>query len=158
MARLRRGRRASASCLAWSWYAKGDGRDARRSSRRAFPGVYRAVSNKYFVDELYDAVFVEGARARGAAALLWEVDATVVDGIAERRRAHVTVGVSWLASLFDQYVVDGARQRRRPTRSRPASGVFRPAQTGRVQNYALVMGGGPLLPRGGVSGVSMRSR
>ena len=55
--------------------------------------------------------------------------------------AAVTRGLSWVAAAFDQYVVDGL-----------VNGVayllqslyqlFRRAQTGRVQNYALVMGGG----------------
>ena len=126
--------------LAWSWYAKGEGRTPARLAEQ-WPGVYRAVANKYYVDEVYDAVFVDGL-ALGRRAL-------PVGGRRDRRRPHpatgprrVTKGASWVASLFDQYVVDGARQRRRATRSRRLFRVFRRAQTGRVQNYALVMGGG----------------
>jgi len=104
-----------------------------------FPGVYRAVYNKYFVDEFYDSVFVEGL-AKGGGTLLWDIDATVVDGAVNGVR-HTVVALSWVASFFDQYVVDGL-----------VNGVayilqasfrtFRRVQTGRVQNYALVMGGG----------------
>jgi NADH-quinone oxidoreductase subunit L len=124
--------------LAWSWYSKGEGRTPARLAEQ-WPGVYRAVSNKYFVDEAYDRVFVRGL-ALGGGRFLWEVDATVVDLI-PNGAAAITKGLSWVASFFDQYVVDGL-----------VNGVanvlqalyrlFRRAQTGRVQNYALVMGGG----------------
>jgi NADH-quinone oxidoreductase subunit L len=124
--------------LAWSWYHRGEGRVPERLAEQ-WPGVYRAVTNKYFVDEAYDRVFVQGL-ALGGGRFLWEVDATVVDLI-PNGAAAVTKGVSWIAAFFDQYVVDGL-----------VNGVadllqalyrlFRRAQTGRVQNYALVMGGG----------------
>ncbi len=124
--------------LAWSWYHRGEGRAPARLAE-AWPGVYKTVSNKYYVDEAYEAVFVRGL-ALGGGRLLWEVDATVVDLI-PNGAAAVVKGASWVASFFDQYVVDGL-----------VNGVanvlqalyrlFRRAQTGRVQNYALVMGGG----------------
>jgi NADH-quinone oxidoreductase subunit L len=126
------------SALAFSWYAKGHGAVPAKLAAQ-FPGVYKAVSNKYYVDELYEAVFVEGL-AKGGGHLLWDIDATVVDGAVNGAR-HLTVAVSWLASFFDQFVVDGlvngvAYVLQASYRS------FRRVQTGRVQNYALVMGGG----------------
>jgi NADH-quinone oxidoreductase subunit L len=124
--------------LAWAWYAKGQGRRPARLAEQ-WPGVYRAVSNKYFVDEAYDRVFVNGF-ALGGGRFLWEVDATVVDLI-PNGAAAVTKGVSWIASLFDQYVVDGLVNGVAST-LQGLFGLFRRAQTGRVQNYALVMGGG----------------
>lgn len=46
----------------------------------AFPGVYRFLLNKWYFDELYDAVFVRPAQR--LARVLWQVgDATVIDGI-----------------------------------------------------------------------------
>jgi NADH-quinone oxidoreductase subunit L len=124
--------------LAWSWYAKGEGRVPDALAQR-WPGVYRAVENKYFVDEAYDRVFVKGL-AIGGGNLLWEVDATVVDLI-PNGAAAVTKGSSWIASFFDQYVVDGMVNGVANSLA-ALCGVFRKAQTGRVQNYALVMGGG----------------
>ena len=124
--------------LAWSWYAKGEGRVPARLAE-GWPGVYRAVSNKYFVDEVYEKVFVRGVALDGGR-LLWEVDATVVDLI-PNGAAAVTRGSSWIASLFDQYVVDGLVNGVADT-LQALYGLFRRAQTGRVQNYALVMGGG----------------
>ncbi len=124
--------------LAWAWYVKGQGRAPARLAEQ-WPGVYRAVSNKYFVDEAYDRVFVKGL-ALGGGRFLWDVDATVVDLI-PNGAAALTRGVSWVASLFDQYVVDGLVNGVAST-LQGLYGLFRRAQTGRVQNYALVMGGG----------------
>jgi len=46
----------------------------------AVPGVYRFVLNKWYFDELYDAVFVR--QATRVARILWQVgDAQVIDGI-----------------------------------------------------------------------------
>jgi NADH-quinone oxidoreductase subunit L len=129
---------AAGLLLAWLWYAKGEGRVPARLAER-FPRLYDAVWNKYRVDEFYDAVFVEGL-AKGGGRFLWEVDATVVDLI-PNGAAAVTRGASALSNLFDRRVVDGA-----------VNGVagslqggyqlLRRSQTGRVQNYALVMGVG----------------
>jgi NADH-quinone oxidoreductase subunit L len=124
--------------LAWSWYTKGEGRTPARLAEQ-WPGVYRAVTNKYFVDEAYDKVFVNGL-ALGGGRFLWEVDATVIDLI-PNGAAAVTKGASWVASIFDQYVVDGLVNGVAGT-LQGLFRVFRRAQTGRVQNYALVMGGG----------------
>jgi len=124
--------------LAWSWYVKGEGRMPARLARQ-WPGVYRVVSNKYFVDEAYEKVFVRGV-ALGGGRALWEVDATVVDLIPNGASA-VTKAFSWIASIFDQYVVDGLVNGVANT-LQALFRLFRRAQTGHVQNYALVMGGG----------------
>jgi NADH-quinone oxidoreductase subunit L len=124
--------------LAFSWYAKGHGQVPAKIAA-AVPGVYRAVLNKYYVDEFYEAVFVEGV-AKGGGRALWEVDATVVDLI-PNGAAAVTRGLSWIASAFDQYVVDGLVNGLANT-LQAGFRVSRRAQTGRVQNYALVMGAG----------------
>ena len=124
--------------LAVAWYRKGEGRVPARIAA-AFPGLYRLIANKYYVDEAYEAVFVRGV-AKGGGAILWDFDATVVDGAVNGAR-HVTVGVSWISALFDQYIVDGLVNGVADT-MQAGFRMFRRAQTGRVQNYALVMGGG----------------
>ncbi len=90
--------------LAWSWYAKGKGSAPHHLAER-FPGVYRTLVGKYFVDEAYEKVFVRGI-ALGGGRALWDVDANLVDLI-PNGAAGVTRGASWAAALFDQYVVDG---------------------------------------------------
>ena len=124
--------------LAWTWYAKRQGRPAERLAQR-WPGVYRVLSNKYYVDEFYEAVFVEGFAKEGGA-FLWDFDATVVDLI-PNGAAAVTRGLSWVAAAFDEYVVDGLVNGVANTLQAAYQG-FRKAETGRVQNYALFMGGG----------------
>ena len=68
------------------------------------------------------------------------VGQTVVDLI-PNGAAAVTKAASWIAAVFDQYVVDGLVNGVANTLG-ALYGLFRRAQTGRVQNYALVMGGG----------------
>ncbi|HSE63558.1 MAG TPA: NADH-quinone oxidoreductase subunit L, partial [Thermoanaerobaculia bacterium] len=124
--------------LAWLWYAKGEGRIPATIAAR-FPRLDRLVANKYSVDEFYDAVFVEGL-AKGGGRFLWEVDATVVDLI-PNGTAAATRGASWLTNLFDKNVVDGAVNGVADGFERGWR-LARRAQTGHVQNYALVMGAG----------------
>jgi NADH-quinone oxidoreductase subunit L len=66
---------------------------------------YRWVYNKYYVDELYQAVFVAGLLrlTRLSARFDLRVIDRIVDGSAE-----VTTLISRLHRLFDDYVVDGA--------------------------------------------------
>ena len=124
--------------LAYVWYSKGKGETPAKIAQR-YPGIYRAVYNKYYVDEAYNTLFVEGL-AKGGGRFLWDVDATVVDLI-PNGAAGVTKAASWISSLFDQYVVDGLVNGLADT-LQAGFRMFRRAQTGRVQNYALVMGAG----------------
>jgi NADH-quinone oxidoreductase subunit L len=115
-------------------------RATRMATRFAF--IHRLLENKYYVDEFYNFVFVGGTLAFSRA-LSW-FDANIVDGIINGVR-NVTVVVlghgSW---LFDRYVVDGAVNGVGFS-ARGGSRLFRKMQTGFVQNYALVMGGGIVL-------------
>ena len=92
--------------LAWSWYAKGEGRVPAMLAER-FPRLYRTLVNKYFVDEAYDAVFVEGL-AKGGGRFLWEIDARVIDGFFVHGARNLTMGFSHVSSWFDRTFVDGA--------------------------------------------------
>jgi NADH-quinone oxidoreductase subunit L len=75
----------------------------------AFRPIYLFLLNKWYFDELYDAIFVRPTRA--LARLLWKVDAGVIDGVPN--------GAAALAVEASQ-------------------GAVR-IQTGRVANYAFVM-------------------
>jgi len=48
----------------------------------AFPGSYKLVANKYYVDEIYDAVFVKSLLAISQYILGWVVDTAVLGGLA----------------------------------------------------------------------------
>jgi NADH-quinone oxidoreductase subunit L len=66
---------------------------------------HRWVYHKYYVDELYEAVFVNGLLLLTRICALF--DQFVIDGLVNLS-ARVTTLVSWLHGLFDHYVVDGA--------------------------------------------------
>jgi NADH-quinone oxidoreductase subunit L len=74
------------------------------------PGVFRTVNNKYYVDELYQAVFVRGLFALGAF-LKRVVDETLIDGTIN--------AVAWLVHAV--------------------GGLIRLLQSGYVQAYAFAL-------------------
>ncbi len=100
-----------------------------------FAGAHRVLSNKYYVDELYDATAISGTKS--AARRLWTVDRQVVDG-AVNGTGWVTLFSSWVSGLSDKHVVDGAVNAVGWT-AEESSYWFRRLQTGLVQNYALLM-------------------
>jgi NADH-quinone oxidoreductase subunit L len=98
--------------MAWLFYVKNPALPALLAKR--WSGLYRAVSNKYYVDELYEALFVTSLKRLGTG--LWRgFDEFVIDGT-----------VNGIACFFGWI-----------------SGVLRQVQTGYVQNYAfaIVLGG-----------------
>jgi NADH-quinone oxidoreductase subunit L len=105
----------------------------------AFPNAYRWVRNKYFVDEFYEAVFVNGLVKKGGS-LLWEIDARVVDGLVNGTR-HLTVGLSHLSNWFDRTFVDGAVNGVGDSFQAAFKGYGK-LQTGQTQNYAFGMAAG----------------
>ncbi len=100
-----------------------------------FAGPHQLLSNKYYVDELYNSTFIAGTMASGRG--LWQVDKKVVDG-AVNGTGWVTLFAAWLSGLTDRTVVDGAVNAVGWTTTE-GSYWFRRFQTGLVQNYALLM-------------------
>ena len=105
----------------------------------AFPNAYRWVRNKYFVDEAYETVFVNGLVKKGGR-LLWEIDARVVDGLVNGTR-HLTVGLSHVSSWFDKTFVDGAVNGVGDSFQAAWKGYGK-LQSGQTQNYAFGMAAG----------------
>jgi NADH-quinone oxidoreductase subunit L len=103
--------------------------------KERYAGPHSVLSNKYYVDELYDATFVNGTMKSSFG--LWAVDRRVVDG-AVNGSGWMTVFLSWISGLIDRYIVDGAVNLVGRS-SEESSFVFRRVQTGLVQNYALLM-------------------
>ena len=103
--------------------------------KQRWAGAHTVLSNKYYVDELYNATFVKGTMA--SAFGLWAFDRRVVDG-AVNGSGWLTVFLSWVSSLIDKYAVDGAVNLVGRS-AEEASFVFRRVQTGLIQNYALMM-------------------
>ena len=107
-----------------------------------FALIHRLLENKYFIDEIYNATAIRFTVLL-ASMLAW-FDTNIIDGLVNLVR-HITVfGLGHGSSLFDRYVVDGAVNGVATT-ARGSSTLLRRAQSGFVQNYALVMGGGIVL-------------
>jgi NADH-quinone oxidoreductase subunit L len=100
-----------------------------------FAGAHRTLSNKYYVDELYNGTVVSGTMASGRG--LWAFDRNVVDG-AVNGSSWMTRFGAWLSGLTDRAVVDGAVNFVARL-IQESSYWFRRVQTGLVQNYALLM-------------------
>jgi NADH-quinone oxidoreductase subunit L len=73
-----------------------------------FGTLYVVLFRRYFVDEIYDAVFLDGFRR--CCRLLWRIDRKMIDGAVNRVVALV-VGTSTISSRIDERVVDGAVNR-----------------------------------------------
>jgi len=98
-------------------------------------GPHKVLSNKYYVDELYDATVIGGTFAAGRG--LWTVDRNVVDG-AVNGSGWLTIVGAWFSGLTDRTVVDGLVNLVGRI-CEEGSFWFRRVQTGLVQNYALLM-------------------
>jgi len=119
--------------VAYSTYYKKSDRAERTAAR--FRGLYNTLLNKWYVDEAYDALFVNRAKDLGVA--LWRFDARVVDGVvngAAQSTVSGAVGSGW----WDRWIVDGL-VRFVGGFIKTISWPVRLIQTGYAQNYALVM-------------------
>ncbi|HZR27018.1 MAG TPA: NADH-quinone oxidoreductase subunit L [Vicinamibacterales bacterium] len=119
--------------LAWKFYVTSPEISEQLAER--FAGAHKLLSNKYYVDELYNATVVNGTFGAGEG--LWVVDRNVVDG-AVNGTSKLTVIASWFSGLTDKNVVDGLVNLVGWI-VQEGSLLFRRLQTGLVQNYALLM-------------------
>ncbi len=97
-------------------------------------GFYGLVYHKYYVDELYDTLFVNRTKDLGNACFF--VDSKFVDG-AVNGTASATRGTATLSRLFDTYVVDGLVNLIGWI-NMMLNRIVTSFQTGLVQRYALV--------------------
>lgn len=98
-------------------------------------GLYTALVNKYWVDEIYQAVIVRPLL--WFANFLWTFDQWVLDGLVNAS-GWVTLMESKISEIFDVYIVDGTVNGVSATLDVGARGLRR-LQTGAVQNYVLAM-------------------
>ncbi|MDA8098446.1 MAG: NADH-quinone oxidoreductase subunit L [Nitrospiraceae bacterium] len=96
--------------LAYGLYVKNPAAPAKFSEK--FPGLYQLLLNKYKIDEIYNAIFVEGLVHKTAKFLHTVGDVTIIDGF-----------INGLASSIGKTSEKG-----------------RKLQTGFVQEYAFTMG------------------
>jgi NADH-quinone oxidoreductase subunit L len=125
---------AAGIAAAYIIYIRKDGAPARRLAER-FSTLYRVISRKYYVDEVYNGVLVNGTLQAGRVAAAF--DARIIDGLVDGAAA-LARGVSSLAILFDGRAIDGAVNGLGSVH-RVLSGALRRVQTGYVYNYALAV-------------------
>ena len=71
-------------------------RDAARAVAGRFSGVYHVLSNKYYVDEIYDAGLVQPIRIISEDALWRGLDVRVIDGAVNGVAEVVGAAGEWL--------------------------------------------------------------
>ena len=98
-----------------------------------FRGVHRLVSNKYYLDEAYDLLFVN--RAKDTGRYFTAFDNNVVDG-AVNGSATITRISAWISGQADIHIVDRIVNLVAEI-FEFFSSVFGKLQTGLVQRYAL---------------------
>lgn len=99
-----------------------------------FSGLHTLLYNKYYVDEIYDAVIVNPIKRLCSWCLTFDLG--VIDGIVNNT-AWTTRLTAWFSHKFDIYVVDGIVNSMATIVSF-TSGIWRRIQTGFLQNYALI--------------------
>ncbi len=126
--------------LAWQMYIKRTELPDRLATR--WSSLYRLLYHKYYMDEIYDALFVN--RAKDLGTTLGAFDAKVIDGLGVDGAGWLTRSTSRVSMWWDTWIVDGlvnlvAR----------VVWVFsypvRMVQTGLVSSYALLIVLGVLL-------------
>jgi NADH-quinone oxidoreductase subunit L len=105
-----------------------------------FRGLYTTLLNKYWVDEIYDALVVN--RAKGLGTFLARFDLNVIDG-GVNGSAFLTRITASISGFLDYWIVDFAV--RRSDLIYFMSYPLRRLQTGLVQNYAAFTIAGILL-------------
>ncbi|MBI3779962.1 MAG: NADH-quinone oxidoreductase subunit L [candidate division NC10 bacterium] len=119
--------------LAYQFYIKRPGLPSALADR--MKGVYRLLLNKYWVDELYQAIFITFGKR--VCTFLWGVDSRVVDG-AVNGSSWLTVRLSLLSAWNDLKIVDGLVNAIADV-IQGGSLSLRRLQTGVIQNYILAM-------------------
>jgi NADH-quinone oxidoreductase subunit L len=119
--------------LAYTFYMKNKELPAKMAA--SWFGIHRLLNHKYYVDEIYNKIFVRGTLR--AADDLDVFDASVVDGVVNGA-ARGTLVSSVISNLADMGFVDGAVKFVAAVLAAIAK-LFRRVQTGLVQNYALLM-------------------
>jgi NADH-quinone oxidoreductase subunit L len=119
--------------FAWYLYTK---RRPKDEPLKAMGALYNGSLHKWYVDEIYDFLFVNGL-VKGGGAVLSEFDKNVVDG-GVNGTGWLTRAMSRISMWWDTWIVDGA-VRLTAFVVKLSSYPVRILQTGSVQSYALVI-------------------
>jgi NADH-quinone oxidoreductase subunit L len=108
--------------------------DIPESIASAVPGLYRTLANKWYLDEIYDFVFVNGLCKSGGL-LMGAFDRNVVDG-GVNGAGWLTRTAATVSGWWDTWIIDGA-VRLSSFLVKMLSYPMCLLQTGRVQGYAF---------------------
>jgi len=120
--------------LAYRWYIQRP--EVPEKIAAASPFLYRLLYNKYYVDQIYDAMFVN--RVKDLALTLGAFDVNFINGLGVDGTGWVTRITSSISGTWDSWIVDGLVN----LAARIVwlfSWPVRMLQTGRVARYALFM-------------------
>jgi NADH-quinone oxidoreductase subunit L len=141
--------------LAWILYLRRP--SVPRTLAERFGGLYRLIFNKYYVDQIYDALFVN--RSKDLAVTLGAFDRGVIDGLGVNGAGWVARASSSVSMVWDKWIIDGL-----VNLAARIVWIFsypvRMIQSGRVSNYALLIVLGVLVFLGyylRVTGVTLHS-
>ncbi len=131
---------ATAGCvIGYTLYSKRTDIPAALAAK--FPGLHRAMQNKFYVDEIYEAVFVNNLlRLNDFLAMF---DLKVVDGAVNLTGFLTKVG-AYISGGFDRIFVDGLVNLVANVARWGGAGVRR-LQSGQIQAYLFYAVGGVLL-------------
>ncbi len=141
--------------LAWFFYLRKPSIPGKLAQKSG--GLYRLIYNKYYVDQIYDAMFVN--RSKDLGTTLGAFDRGVIDGLFVNGAGWVTRATSSVSMVWDKWIIDGL-----VNLAARIVWIFsypvRMIQSGRVSNYALLIVLGVLVFLGyylRVTGVTLHS-
>jgi NADH-quinone oxidoreductase subunit L len=120
--------------LAWMLYIKRT--DLAAAVRRNAGALYDLVAHKYYIDEIYDAMFVNRSKDLGSS--LGMFDAKIIDGLGVNGAAWLTRAISLISMWWDTWIVDGS-VRLGAFLVYVASWPIRLIQDGEMQEYMLII-------------------
>ena len=103
---------------------------------RKMSGFYRVVFHKYYIDEIYDALFVN--RTKDLGTLLGQFDAKVIDGVGVNGAGWLARFGSTLSMWWDKWIIDGLLNFGAKL-TQLLSFPIRFLQTGTFSSYALLI-------------------
>jgi NADH-quinone oxidoreductase subunit L len=92
--------------ILFAWYLYVKRTELPEKIAKSFGGFYRLVYNKYYVDQIYDALFVNRAKDLGLA--LGAFDRNVIDGVGVNGAGWLTRFISDVSIWWDTWIVDGS--------------------------------------------------
>jgi NADH-quinone oxidoreductase subunit L len=120
--------------LAWYFYLRRPAIPETLAQKSG--GLYRLIYNKYYVDQIYDAMFVN--RSKDLGTTLGAFDRGVIDGLFVNGAGWVTRATSSVSMVWDKWIIDGL-----VNLAARIVWIFsypvRMIQSGRVSNYALLI-------------------